>query len=64
MIETLTYGYSSGSTQREPSNEYQHDMVYMVFKNVFILVLRVKVALALERLISEYLFKYPILPHT
>ena len=25
MSETLTYGYTSESTQREPSDEYQHD---------------------------------------
>ena len=37
MIETLTHGYSSESTQRELSNEYQHERV-------------VKVALALEEL--------------
>ena len=27
MIETLAYGYSSESTQRELSNEYQHNRV-------------------------------------
>ena len=27
MTETLTNGYSSESTQRELSNEYQHDKV-------------------------------------
>ena len=27
MTETLAYGYSSKSTQRELSNEYQHDRV-------------------------------------
>ena len=27
MTETLAYGYSSESTQRELSNEYQHDQV-------------------------------------
>ena len=31
------------STQRELSNEYQHDRVYMIFKNICILVLRTKV---------------------
>ena len=30
MTETLTLGYSSESTQRELSNEYQHDRVKMV----------------------------------
>ena len=32
MIETLANGYSSKSTQRELSNEYQHNRVKMVFK--------------------------------
>ena len=27
MTENLEYGYSSESTKRELSNEYQHDMV-------------------------------------
>ena len=27
MIETLAYGYSSKSTPKELSNEYQHDKV-------------------------------------
>ena len=31
MIETLTHGYSSESTQQELSNEYQHDRVLNVF---------------------------------
>ena len=33
MTGTLADGYSSESTQQEPSNEYQHDRVWMVFKN-------------------------------
>ena len=32
MTETLACGYPSKSTQRELSNEYQHDRVYVVFK--------------------------------
>ena len=32
MTETLAHGYSSKSTQRELSNEYQHDMVEKLFK--------------------------------
>ena len=44
IIETLVYGYSSWSTQEELSNEYQHDRVDMVFKNLSILVFRTKVA--------------------
>ena len=50
MIETLAYGYSSESTQRELSNEYQYDRVQMVFKNICVLVLWMKVASALEGL--------------
>ena len=50
MCETLAIGYSSESTQRELSNEYQHDRVGMVFKSFSILVLWTKVASALEGL--------------
>ena len=32
MTETLALRYSSESTQRELSSEYQHDRVKMVFK--------------------------------
>ena len=52
MTETLANGYSSESTQRELSDEYQHDRVVMVFKNLCILVLWAKVASALEGLMS------------
>ena len=48
--ETLANGYSTESTQQELSNEYQHDRVKMVFKNLFVLVLWTKVASALEGL--------------
>ena len=34
ITETLAYGYSSDSTQRELSNEYQQERVSMVFKNL------------------------------
>ena len=44
----MAYGYSSESTQQEPSYEYQNDRVYMVFKNIGVLVLWMKVALALK----------------
>ena len=44
-------GFSYESTQWELSNEYQHDRVKMVFKNLCVLVLWTKVALALEGLI-------------
>ena len=50
MTKTLAHEYSSESTQRELSNEYQHDRVYMVFENLCVLLLRTKVALALEGL--------------
>ena len=54
ITETLANGYSSESTQRELSNEYQHDRVWMVFKDFCILVLWTKVVSALKGLISEY----------
>ena len=50
MIEPLAYGYLSESVQRELSNEYQHDRVKMVFKNLCVLWLWTKVATALEEL--------------
>ena len=50
MTETLANGYSSESAPRELSNEYQHDMVLMVFKILCIGVLWTKVDLALEGL--------------
>ena len=50
MTETLANGYSSESTQRELSNEYQHDRVWMVYKNLCICVLWTKVASVLEGL--------------
>ena len=49
MTETLAHGYSSESTQQELSNEYQHDRVTMVFKNLSILVLWTKASLTAER---------------
>ena len=48
MTETLAHGYSSESTLRELSNDYQHDRVYMFFKKLSILMLRTKVALAVK----------------
>ena len=50
------YGWFE-STQREISNEYQHDKVTKVFKNLCILVLWTKVALALKEL-TKYLVKF------
>ena len=38
------------SSQRELSNEYQHDRIQMVIKNLCILVLWAKVALVLDGL--------------
>ena len=46
MTETLAHAYSSESTQWELSDEYQHDRVKMVFKNLCVLVLWKKVASA------------------
>ena len=57
MTETLANGYSSKSTQQELSNEYQHDRVWMVFKDHCVLVLWMKVDLALEGL--RWLFPPP-----
>ena len=50
MTETLAHGYSSESTQQELSNEYQHDRVSMVSKNLCNHVLWAKVAWPLEGL--------------
>ena len=47
IIETLANGYSSESTQRELSNEYQHDRVKMIFKNLCVFVLWMKADSAL-----------------
>ena len=50
MTETLANGYSFESAHRELSNEYQHDRVLMVLKNICLLVNWTKVASALEGL--------------
>ena len=50
MTKTLANGYSSESSHRELSNEYQHDRVLSVFKSLSIVVLWMKVASALEGL--------------
>ena len=52
MTEIIVHGYSSERTQGDLPNEYQYDRVQMVFKNICILVLRTKVASALEGLIN------------
>ena len=49
MIETLAHGYSSESTQQELSNEYQHNRVSIVFKNLCVLVLWTKISLYIGR---------------
>ena len=50
MTGPLANWYSSESTQREPSNEYQQERVYMVFYNLRVLVRWKKVTSALEGL--------------
>ena len=44
------HGYSSESNQQELSNEYQHDKVWMVFKDFCILMRWTRVASALDSL--------------
>ena len=59
MTETLANGYSSESTQRELSNEYQHDRVQMIslHSKICIRVLWTNVYSALEGLSDVfYLF--------
>ena len=46
MTETLANGYSSERAQQELPNEYQHDRIWMVFKNLL-----TKVVSALRELI-------------
>ena len=48
--ETLAHGYSVESTQREISNNYEHDRFKMVIRNLCIPVIWTKVASALEGL--------------
>ena len=50
MTETLANRYSSESTQQDLSNGYQHDRVWMLFKDFCIFVLLTKIASALEGL--------------
>ena len=58
MTETLANGYSYESARRELSNEYQHDRAGMVFKCFSVLVLRMKVASALEGLVITTLNQF------
>ena len=50
MTKTLANGYSYESAQQELSNEYQHDRVQMVIKDLCVIVLGMKIASALEGL--------------
>ena len=50
ITETLANGYSSESTRRELSNEYQDDRVSIFFQESCIFVLWMKVVSALEGL--------------
>ena len=52
--EILANGFSSESTQRKLSNEYQHDRVKMVFKVPCLLVIWINVGSALEGLLFTY----------
>ena len=62
MTETLANGYSSESTTRELSNEYQHDRVVMIFKDVCVLLLLTNVGSALEGLTLSYsLYQFDLL---
>ena len=59
MTKTLAHGYSSDGTQLKLSNnEYQHDRVQMVFKNLHVSVLWMNVALAMEGLINLWYGTY------
>ena len=49
-MKTLANGYSSESAQGELSYEYQQDKVWMIFRNLSILVIWTQVASALEGL--------------
>ena len=61
MTETLEHGYSSESTRRELSDEYQDDRIQMFFKNLCILVLWTKAASALEGLINVLLYSAAVI---
>ena len=56
MTETMAYGYSSESTQRELSNEYQHDRVWMILNYLCDFVLWTEVASAMEVLIMQIFY--------
>ena len=56
MYEIMANRSSSDSSHRGLSNEYQHDMVKMIFINFCFFMHWTKVASALEGLISKYMF--------
>ena len=56
VASLATHGYSSESTHRELSNEYQYDRVNMFFKNLCVIVLWTKVVSVLEGLTDAQLF--------
>ena len=58
----LANGHSSESTQKELSNEYQHDRVKIVFKGFGVPELWTKVASALEGLKSKFTLHTFVLP--
>ena len=65
MAATLEHRYSFERTQRELSNEYQHDRVWMVFKNLCVTMLWMTVASALQGLrINSEKFQINISPWT
>ena len=49
MTETLANGYSYDSSQQGLSNEYQHDMVKIIAKYFYDIVLRTKSRLSITR---------------
>ena len=56
MTETLANGYSYDSTQRGLSNEYQHDMVYIIAKYFYDIVPRTKSRLSITR-VNHFLYQ-------
>ena len=57
-LKSWHIGYSSENIQWALFNEYQHDKVWKVFKNLWVLVLWTKVALALKGLTCQTLPQY------
>ena len=56
IIETLANGYLSESTQRELSNEYQHDRVQMVISKILRLCALAESSLSIGRVKHPCLF--------